>query len=103
MDNLRPDEIFEDENSFVNSFDDTIPEQKRDNEKITRKTKYPVLTFQLVVVLCITLFLFIVKFCSADLFSVIMDRYEKEISKSVIYDGDDTRDISGFFSTDDEV
>lgn len=104
MDNYNPHDFYEDNNSALNSFDDNLSEAKPDAADNKKINKHPVLTLQLLLVLCVTLFLFVVKFCSADLFSVIINRYESEVSKSLIYNGDfDSFDFSDIFSTDDEV
>ncbi len=103
MDNLRPDELFENDSFDISYPDDGLTERKSESAEYIKVNKHPVLTFQLVIVLCVTLFLFVVKFCSADLFSVIIKSYETEVSKSIIYDGDSSFDLTGLFSTDDEV
>ena len=81
-------------------------ENQEDNvAKYTKqKSKHPVLTFQLTVSLCILLFLFIVKFLSAPLYSAVIDWYESQLSQSVIYNGDfESSDFSALFATRDEV
>lgn len=104
MDNYQNNEYTESYNSALNVDEDKSVELNSDSVSYVKINKHPVLTFQLVIVMSVTLFMFIIKFCSADLFSVIINRYEAEISKSIIYNGDfDSLDFSGVFSTDDEV
>lgn len=83
--------------------DDLSLEEEREELKVKKHSKHPVLTVQLTVSLCVLLFLFIIKFLGAPIFTAVMAWYENEISKSVIYDGDfESLDFSAFFATNDE-
>ena len=72
--------------------------------KAKKHSKHPVLTFQLIVVLSLLLLFFVVKFFSESLYNTVISTYRKEISKSVIYNGDfESFDFSSIFATDDEA
>lgn len=72
--------------------------------KAKKHSKHPVLTVQLTVVLVALLLIFAIKFLSEPLFSTVISWYKKEISKSVIYNGDfESLDFSEIFATKDEA
>lgn len=82
---------------------DLTQEEAQVEVKAKKHSKHPVLTIQLTVSLCVLLFLFIIKFLGTPLYTAVMTWYEKEISKSVIYNGDfESMDFSSLFATDDE-
>ncbi len=73
-------------------------------EKPKKRSKHPVLTLQLTISLCALLFLFILKFLGTELYTAVINWYENEISKSVIYNGDfESFDFSSVFATGDEA
>lgn len=72
--------------------------------KVKHPGKHPVLTFQLVVALCVLLLLFAIKFADNSLYSRIISLYQTKISESVIFNGDfESLDFSFLMSTDDEA
>lgn len=82
--------------------------QGSDEEKVLLKTKkrskHPVLTVQLTVVLVGLLLIFALKFLSEPLYSTVISWYQKEISKSIIYNGNfESFDFSEIFATKDEA
>lgn len=83
---------------------DAADEEPEVTVKPKKHSKHPVLTLQLTISLCALLFLFILKFLGTELYNSVINWYEKEISKSVIYNGDfESLDFSSLFSTADEV
>lgn len=87
----------DDENHQFSDGDEAVSKVKKPN-------KHPVLSFQLIVVLVALLFIFAVKFLGLPLYSSVISWYNKEISKSVIYNGNfESFDFSSVFSTEDEA
>lgn len=113
MDNFNNKDIYSD-NDWQNVSTPTVKPLKSDCEDDTeellvkesknRRSKAPVLTFQLVVVMCVLLFLFILRFLNVPAFDRVMDWYKLEISKSVIFSGDfENFDFTSIFATSDEA
>lgn len=89
----------EDETELIGQHDDKIDV----TDKI-RKYKSPVLTFQLILALCLLLFLFVIKLLNLPLYDFVMSKYNVYMSESVIYDGNfKDFDFSFLSSTADEI
>lgn len=83
-------------------FNDSLESNASPSEK--RHSKHPVLTLQLILVLCVLLFLFALKFLSPPFFESVMTFYEAQISKSVLINGDfESLNYASLFASDDEA
>ncbi len=112
MDNFNNKDFYNDEewqsiSTPVVKTEYTEPEEEavelKPERKAQKHSKHPVLTIQLTLSLCVLLFIFLIKFLSAPLFEKVIEWYEYEISKSIIYNFDfENLDFSSVFSTPDE-
>lgn len=85
-------------------FKETEETEKIESHEEKKRHRHPVLTFQIVAVLCVLLFLFTLKFLSIDVFDIVMNKYSELMSESLIYSGNsDNRNLVLSTATTDEV
>ena len=103
--NLYPEDDWQNISTPILKEQNILNQESSEEVSVSNKkpSKHPVLTIQLILAICVLLFLFTLKFLGAPLFDTITSWYDNEISKSVIFNGDfENFDFSSVFATADE-